>query len=217
MRIFLIILITVVCFSCKTTHYLSDPIKSIPTIGLQTNLKSNGILIASDSNLKTDTAFFESCLEGLRLNVEAKSDIKIIDEIYFLKCPNAAILTELKTKYNIDGLLLLTKLNVQKKCFDVPSGTFEYMDNRMPEPYLQITKTNILWTNMDIKITSHWEYYDFVTGKSYMFSVKNDRVLELGQYVTDMDSFIGENFKLLDPLFYLNGSITASNLIGLKK
>lgn len=185
MRTFLIILLSVIGFSCKTYHYLSVPIKSIPNIGLQTNLKSNGILIASDCNLKTDTAYFETCLKGLRLNVEAKSEIKIIDELFFLKCPNTVILRELKAKYTVDGLLLLTKLNIQKKFFDVPSGKFAYTDNFMPEPWLQITWISIPWTNVYVKITSQWEYHDFTTGKSYMFRVKNDKVLELGQYVTD--------------------------------
>jgi len=214
MRTYLIILLIIIGLSCKTNYYLGTPIKSIPNIGLQTNLKSNGILIASDANLETDTAYFEKCLQSLRLYVETKSEIKIIDEILFRKCPNIAILTELKAKYNVDGLLLLTSLNVQKNCFDVPSGKFEYMDNRMPEPYLRVTKESITWTNVSVKITSHWEYHDFTTGKSYMFSIKNDEVLELGQHVSYLDSFIENNFELLDPLFYQNGSITASNLIG---
>lgn len=215
MRIFLIMLLLVIGASCKTNHYLSAPIKNIPNIVLQNNLKSNGILIASGSSLKVDTASFENCLKGLRLNVETKSEIKIIDEVFFIKPPNTNIMNELKAKYNVDGLLLLTKLNVQKKGFDVPSGNYKYIDNRMPEPHFQRTKINILWTNVDVKITSHWEYHDFETGKSYLFSVKNDKILELGQYVSDIDYFIEDNFDLLDSLFYLNGSITASNIIGL--
>ncbi len=215
MRIFLIILLSIIVISCKTNYYLSDPIKKIPNIGLQTNLKSNGILIASNANPETDTAYFDKCLQSLKLYVETKSEIKIIDEIFFRKCPNIAILTELKTKYNVEGLLLLTNLGVQKKGFDVPSGKFEYMDNRMPDPYLRITKENIIWTNMYVEITSHWEYYDFRTELSYMFTIKNDEVLKLGQYVPDLDSFVEKNFELLNPLFYQNGSITASNLIGL--
>ena len=115
MKTFLIMLLLVNGTSCKTNHYLSAPIKSIPNIGLQNNLKSNNILIASDSNLKVDTASFENCLKGLRLNVEAKSEIKIIDEIFFIKPLNTNIMNELKAKYNVDGLLLLTNLNVQKK------------------------------------------------------------------------------------------------------
>lgn len=214
MRTFLIILLSIIGISCKTNYYLSDPIKSIPNIGLQTNLKSNGILIASDANLHTDTAYLEKCLQSLRMYIETKSEIKILDEILFRKSPNIAVLTELKTKYNVDGLLLLTDLNVSKSCLEVPSGKFVYLDNRMPEPYLQITKESVTWTNLDLGIISHWEYYDFTTGKSYRFSIKNDDVLELGEHVPDLDAFIEKNVELLYPVFYQNGTITAANLIG---
>jgi len=217
MRTFLVILLSFIGISCKTNYYLSNPIKSIPNIGLQANLKSNGILIASDANLHTDTAYFEKCLQSLRMYFETRSEIKIKDEILFRKSPNIAVLTELKTKYNVDGLLLLTDLNVYKSCFEVPSGKFVYTDNRMPEPYLQITKESVDWTNLDVGITSDWEYYDFITGKSYRFSIKNSDVLELGEHVPDLDAFIEENVQLLDPVFYRNGTITAANLIGLTK
>lgn len=213
----LIILLLIIGISCKTNYYLDAPIKSIPNIGLQTNLKSNGILIACDANLETDTAYFEKCLQSLRMYVETKSEIKIMDEILFRKSPNIAVLTELKTKYNVDGLLLLTDLNVYKSCLEVPSGKFVYSDNRMPEPYLQITKESVNWTNLDVGITSDWEYYDFTTGKSYRFSIKNDDVLELGEHVPDLDAFIEKNVELLDPVFYQNGTITAASLIGLTK
>lgn len=215
MRTFLILSLLVIGTSCKTNHYLSAPINSIPNIDLQTNLKSNGMLIASDSNLKADTASFKNCLKGLRLNFEAKSELKIIDEIFFLKCPNTNILTELKAKYNVVGILILTKLNRQKKCVDVPSGEFEYIDNRMPEPHMQIFKRPIMWTNIYVEIISHWEYHDFVTGKSYNFKIKSDKILETKQHLSDIDSFFEANLNLLDSLYYLNGSLTASNLIGL--
>ena len=214
MRTFLIILLSVIGFSCKTSQYLSDPIKNIPNIGLQTNLKSNGILVATDSNLKIDTFYFENCLKGLKLNLEQESKIKITDEIYFVKCPNTAILTELKAKYNVDGLLLLTKLSVEKESFDVASGKFQYMDNRMSEPYFQVSKISIPRTNLNLQIISQWEYHDFVAGMSYKFKVSNDKVFELEQQVKDIDSFIKENYELLDSLFYQNGSITAHNLVG---
>ena len=215
MRPFLIILLLVIGVSCKTNHYMSAPAKNIPNIGLQNDLKSNGILIASDYNLKADTASFENCLEGLRVNVEAMSEVNVIDEIFFLRKPNTSILSQLKTKYNVNGLLLLTKLKVQNQCVDIPNGQFEYMDNRMPEPHLQISKSPIMWTNISVEIISYWEYHDFATGKSYTFKIKSDKVLETKQYVSDIDLFFEANLKLLDSLYYLNGSLTASNLIGL--
>ncbi len=214
MRIFLIILLSVIGFSCKTNHYLSKPIKGIPNICLQTNLKSNGILVATDSNLKIDTLYIENCFKGLRLNLKKESGIRITDRIYFVKCLNAAVFKELKAKYNVGGLLLLKKLSVEKESFDVASGKFKYVDNRMPEPYFQVSKISIPRTNLSVQIISQWEYHDFDTDSSYKFEVSNDRVWKLEQQVTDIDSFIDANYELLDPLFYQNGSITAYNLVG---
>ncbi len=136
------------------------------------------------------------------MNIELKSEIKIIDEIFFLKCPNTTILNELKAKYNVDGLLLLTKLNVQEKSYDVASKELFLMPGYHDKEEHPSYYSTIRLTNLHVKITSHWEYHDFTTGKSYMFSIKNDKVLELGQYVADIDFFIEENSKLLDPLFY---------------
>ena len=214
-------MLSVICFSCTTIHYLSAPIIGIPNIGLQTNLKSNGILVASNFNLRTDTAYFEECLDGLRLIVEAKSEIEIADEIFFVKCPDTAILMELKAKYNVDGLLLLTKLRVQKKCFDVPiddqRSLFVVFNNEEISDEVRWPTYNDSkpLTSLNVKIISQWEYHDFTTGKSYMFGIQNNKVLELGQYVADIDSFMEENSRLLNHFFYLNGALVASNLIGL--
>lgn len=210
MRTFLIILIIFVGFGCQTNHYLSKPVKDIPPMGLQESLTSSGILIATDYHLKANTAYLEECLQGVILNMKAKSRIKIIDEISFLKRPNAAILDELKTTYHVDGLLVLTRLDVQRRWHDVPSGQLMFEDNHKPEPFFEIVNIiTIPWTNVYVKITSQWEYHDFTSGKSYLFSVKNDKLIELGEYVKDIDSYINENSKLFDTVLYQNGSMTA--------
>ena len=108
----------------------------------------------------------------------------------------------------------MTKLSVEKECVDVASGKFQYLDNRMPEPDCKVSKISILRTNLNVQIISQWEYHDFDTGRSYQFKVSNDKVFELEQQVKDLDSFIKENYELLDPLFFENGSITAHNLVG---
>jgi len=173
MKVFLILLALFMVFSCKTNHYLSEPINGCPNLGLQANLNLKGILVASNYNLTADTAYFEDCLEGLSLNVQAKSKLKLMDEIYFEKCPNTAILTELKEKYKVDGLLVLTKLRVQKKGYDVESKKLYYIQRFWEEPGYYGT---IAWTNLYIKIISQWEYHDFITGQSYQFSTANDKL-----------------------------------------
>ena len=217
MRAILFLFVSVIAFSCKTNHYLSDPIKGYPPIGLQNNSDSKRIILAGDYNLMADSNNFENCLEGLSLNVKLSTELKIIDQITFNKRPDTAVLMELKTDYKADGLLLLTKLRVQKECYDVPSNTFGYYDNYMPKPFLVIYKYNIPWTNMFVKIISQWEYHDFTTGKSYEFSVENDKEYELKEYVADLDSYLEVNNKLLDPVLYQNGKITANKLVGHKE
>ena len=217
MRAILFLFVSVIAFSCKTNHYLSDPIMGYPPIGLQNNSDSKRIVLAGDYNLMIDTNYFENCLEGLSLNVKLTPELIIIDQISFNKRPDTAVLMELKKDYKADGLLLLTKLRVQKECYDVPSNTFGYYDNYMPKPFLVIYKYNIPWTNMFVKIISQWEYHDFTTGKSYEFRVENDKVYEFGQYVADIDSYLEKNNQLFDPVLYQNGKITANNLVGHKE
>jgi len=218
MRAILFLFVSVIAFSCKTNHYLSNPIKGYPSIGLQNNSEPKRIVLAGDYNLMVDTNYFENCVEGLSLNVKLFPELKIVDQITFNKRPDTAVLMELKTDYKADGLLLLTKLRVQKECYDVPSNTFESIDNRMPEPFFKIIYIrNIPWTNLFVKIISQWEYHDFTSGKSYEFSVVNDKVYELGQYVKDIDSYLEENNQLFDPVLYQNGKITANNLVGHKE
>jgi len=171
------------------------------------------MLLASDANLQIDSAYFEKCLHSVGLSLETQSGIKIKDEIWFHKSPDVAVLTELKTKYQVDGLLLLIYLDVEKNCFDVPSGKFDYGDNRMPEPYLQVYKHSIDRTNVNVGVTSHWEYYDFTTGQSNRFKISSGDIIELEEQVHDLDAFIATEWEFLDPFFYQNGSATAAKLL----
>ena len=213
MRTINLLLLILIGISCQTNYYLSAPINRVPNIGLQPGLKSNGMLIASDANLQIDTAYFEKCLHSVGLYLETESGIKIKDEIWFHKSPDIAVLNELKTKYQVDGLLLLINLDVQKNSFDVPSGKFEY-SARGSEPYLKSTGRSINWTNVNVGVISHWEYYDFTTGKSYRFRNSTGYVLELEEQVPDLEAYIAMDVEFLDPFFYQNGSVTAAKLIG---
>ncbi|HET6555902.1 MAG TPA: hypothetical protein VFG54_01220 [Prolixibacteraceae bacterium] len=210
MKAFFILLVLFIVLSCKTNHYLSEPINGCPNLGLQANLNSNGILVASNYNLTVDTAHFEGCLEGLTLNVQAKSKIRFVDEIYFEKRPNTAILKELRENYMVDGLLLLTNLRIQKKGYDVESKKIYYIQEFMEWPGYYGT---IPWTNLYVKIISQWEYHDFTTGRSYQFSTANDKLFEFGEYVPDLDAYLETN-NVFAPLLYLNGELTANNLTG---
>lgn len=186
----------------------------IPTIGLQESLKSNGIIIATNYNLKADTFDIEECMLGLKLNINAKSQIKIVDDLCFIKRPNAERLNGLQQKFHIDGLLVLNKLKIQPKWYDIPSGQFVYIDNTKPGPFFEIIGVeSIPWTNVYVKITSEWEYHDFISGKWYLFSLKNDKLIELKEYVKDIDEYMYENYSLFDSLLYENGSLTAAHLL----
>lgn len=218
MKVFLFILVSFTVISCKTDYYLSTPIKSIPNIiNLHTNLKSKEILVANNSSLKLENDYFENCLQGLRLNIERKSKLRITDEIFFIDSSNRAISIELKEKHNVEGLLLLIKLKFKKESYDVPSSKYTIFDNRMPEPYYRTYKSYIPRTNLFVKVISYWEYHDLNSGKSYQFKIENEKLYELKLQVEDIDALLEENYKLLNTLFYQNGSITANNLVGLSK
>lgn len=218
MRAILFLFVSVIAFSCKTNHYLSDPLKGYPLIGLQNISDSKRILLAGDYNLPVDTNYLENCLEGLCLNVKLNPELKIVDQVTFNKRPDTAVLMELKKDYRADGLLLLTKLKVHKECYDIPSNTFSYINNYMPGPFFRIIDIiNNPWTNLSIKIISQWEYHDFTTGKSYEFRVENEKVYEFGKYVANIDIYLEENNKLFDPVLYQNGKIAANNLVGHKE
>lgn len=212
MRTFLILLLAIMGFSCKTNYYLSDPIKSIPNINQQAGLKSNGMLLASDAHLQVDTAYFEKCLNSVRLYLEKNAGIKIKEEICFHQSPDTSVLAELKTSYKAVGLLLLTDLYFSKNGFEVPSGKSEY-SGREHESYLVNTGRSINYTNVNVDVTSRWEYHDFTTGRSYQFKIATRDVLELGEHVQNLEAYIEKDPELLDPAFYQNGTFTAVKLM----
>lgn len=213
MRTLLILLFAFVAVSCQTNYYLSAPIKSIPALNRIAGLKTNGMLLASDAHLHLDTAYVQKCLHSAQLYLEKTSGIKIKNEICFHHAPDTTVLAELKAHYKVDGLLLLTSLDVQKSCYDVPSGKEEY-SARENKPYLVNTGRSINWTNIEVSVTSHWEYYDFTTGLSYRFRTTTGDVLELQEHVQDLDAYIAGDLEFLHPFFYQNGSTTAAKLTG---
>lgn len=212
MKPILFVIIFVLALSCQTNHYAGEVIKGCPILATLTNENSNGILIAKTNNRIIDPIFEENCLKGLKLNIELQTNLEIANNIVLNVDPSAAILSELKEKYQVNGILMLTKLKIQKKAYDVPSKKLYLI-----HPYRGMFKQpsyygTIPWTNLYAQITSKWRYFDLNSGKQYDFEIKNKKVFEFEKYVSNTDSLLVFNPDILDPLFYQNGKMMAEKL-----
>jgi hypothetical protein len=205
----------VLTLSCKTNYYAGEVIKGSPIPATLTSKNSNGILIAKTNNRTIDPIFEENCLKGLKLNIELHTNLKIADDIVLNAYPSATILNELKEKYKVNGLLMLNKLKIKKKAYDIQiqkPHLFPASHGAYAHPTYWGTVT-IPWTNLYAQITSKWKYFDLSSGKQYDFEVKNKKVFEFEEYVSNTDSLIGVNPDILNPLFYQNGKMVADKLI----
>jgi len=212
MKTILFLIIILLALSCQTNRYAGDAIKGSPILTALTNTNSNGILIAKTNNGTIDPIYEENCLKGLKLNIELHTKLEIADDIILNVYPNPTILKELKTKYQVNGLLLLTKLKIQKKAYDVQiqkSHLFPASHDKVNHPAYWGTVT-IPWTNLYAQVTSKWRYFDLNSGRQYDFEVKNKKVFEFEEYVSNTDSL---NPNILDPLFYQNGKMMVEKLI----
>lgn len=207
------LIIIVLALSCKTNHYAGEVIKGSLILATLTNKNSNGILISKKSNGTIDPIYEDNCLKGLKLNIELHSNLEIADNIVLNVYPDATILNELKDKYEVNGLLMLTKLKIQKKAYNIPSKKlYQIYPHRgmfKQPPYWG----TIPWTNLYAQITSKWKYFDLNSGKQYDFEVKNKKVFEFEEYISNTDSLLVHNADILDPLFYQNGKMMAEKLI----
>ena len=213
MKTILFLIIIILAFSCQTNHYAGKVIKGCPILATLTSKNSNGILIAKTNNRTIDPTFQENCMKGLRLNIELKTNIKIADNIVLNANPDAAILNELKEKYQVNGLLMLTKLKIQKKAYDVRSKKLYLIPERHDIVKHPAYYGTIPWTNLYAQITGKWRYFDLNSGKQYDFEVKNKKVFEFEKYVSNTDSLLDVNSDMLDPLFYQNGKMTVEKLL----
>lgn len=213
MKAILFLIIIILAFSCQTNHYAGNVIKGSPLYTTLIKKDTIRILIAEKNNQIIDPTFQESCIKGLRFNIELQTNIKIADNIVLNASPSTTILKELKTKYQVNGLLLLAKLKTQKQAYDVESKKLY----PIPESHGAYAHPaywgTISWTNLYVQITSKWIYFDLDSGRHYDFEVKNKKVVEFGKYVSDEESLLDGNIDMLDALFYQNGKMTAEKLL----
>jgi len=180
------------------------------------NSTSDRILVVVNAWTGMDQQLIESCMNGLEITFDLQSQSKIVDKITLENKPDTKVIKELQKKYSVTGLLFLSRLKMQKSAKDVPGNQIEYLDNRMPEPYLEIYERVLPWTNLFAEITSKWKYYDLNSGKQFDIKIKNNKAFELRKYVSDIDSLVSANPTLLEPLFYQNGKMAAEELLKIK-
>ena len=174
---------------------------------------SDRILVVVNAWTGMDQQSIESCMNGLEITLDLHSQSKIVDKIFVKDKLDTKLIRELQKKYPITGLLFLSKLKMKNKAYDVPGNEIEYTDNRMPEPYLEITERVLPWTNLYVEITSKWKYYDLNSENQFEFKLKNNKAFELRKYVSDIDSLVSANQTIFEPLFYQNGKMAAEELL----
>lgn len=213
MKRILFLIILVLTLSCRTNHYAGNEIKDSPVYTTLIKKDTIRILIAKTNNQIIDPTFQESCIKGLRFNIELQTNIKIADNIVLSANPSTTILNELKEKYHVKGLLMLTKLKIQKKTYDVQSKKL-YLFPASHGAYAHPAYWGTMpWTNLYAQITSKWIYFDLDSVRHYDFEVKNKKVVEFGKYVSDEESLLDGNIDMLDALFYQNGKMTAEKFL----
>ena len=215
MKTILFLIIAVLIFSCQTNHYAGEVIKGSSILTTLTSKNSNRILIAKINNRTTDPIYEENCLEGLKLNIELLTNLEIADNIVLNVYPDVTILNELKEKYQVNELLMLNKLKFKKKAYDIQTRKLHFFPashGAYAHPTYWGTVT-IPWTNLYAQITSKWKYFDLDSGKQYDFEVKNKKVFEFKEYISNTDSLVDVNPDILDPLFHQNGEMVAGKLM----
>lgn len=194
----LFILTSALLFSCTPIHYLSKPIYEYPGINLG-NENEKSIIVAKDcSILKTE---FNNCIDGFIPFANNYKSLQIAEIIDFDSKVDSLVLYQLRDEYNIDGLLLLTKINEEpltkimkeysQACLDCPSNySLDY----------------------ELIITTTWEYFDFKTGKTFKYSVENSRK---GKFFFSKHEDIGSLLSpIKDQLLIENGKICVTKLVG---
>lgn len=215
MKTVLFLIIFALALSCKTNRYAGEAIKGSPILTSLTNANSNGILIAKTNTGTIDPIFEENCLKGLKLYFELHTNLEIADDLVLNVYPDATILNELKDKYQVNGILVLNKLKIQKKAYDIQIEKphfFPESHGAYAHPAYWGTIA-IPWTNLYAQITSKWRYFDLNSRRQYDFEVKNKKVFEFEEYVSNTDSLLIHNPAILDPLFYQNGRMMAEKLM----
>jgi len=190
------ILIPFLIFSCTQVRYLNKPIDGNPCIGLDKR-----ILIAKDGNLDNRSFGSDICLDGLLSSLEQKS-INIADCIDFHQKIDYQILNELKSSYNADGLLLLK---------DLSDNTFEDINEARGPTCVGCATFSVDLYNDVISI---WEYFDFTTGNTFIFSVIIEREEKTSYQQKSIESYFNYKHKTKTKLLFENGRICSEKLVG---
>lgn len=213
MKSILFLTIIFVAFSCQTNHYKGKLIKENTIYSPRIKNVLGTILLGNTDKQTVDSTSLENCMKGLRFTLELQSNIKISDIIVLNAKATTSILNELKTKYRVDGLLLLYKLKIQKQAYDVESKKL-YLFPESHGAYAHPAYwSTVPWTNIEVIIISKWVYFDVVSGRHYNFEIKNKKVVEFGKYVQDGDGLLDGRIDLLDALFYQNGKMMAEKFL----
>jgi hypothetical protein len=179
---------------------------------------SHRILIVINANTGMDQQSVENCINGFEITLDLQSQSKITDKIFVEKNPDSKAIAELQKNHTGNGLLLLYKLKMKKKAYDVQiqkPHLFPASHDKVNHPAYWGTVT-IPWTNLYAQITSKWKFYDLNSGKQYDFEIKNKKIFELRRYVSNIDSLVDANQTMFDPLLYENGKIMAEKLLKAK-
>ncbi len=184
--------ITLIFFlSCTPIHYLRKPLNLNPCIGA-----SKRIIIAKDRMgcAKFNDKIINWCIDGLVSTLTNNSAIEIIEIIDFNEQVDSTSLMELKSKYNVDGVLLLAHLNV-------------YFSDKHIIKHPCVDCGSNHYRKYDFLINTHWEYFDFATGNTYRYHAENG--------TSGPSEGLSDVFNdLYQQLMFTNGLISSQKLTG---
>lgn len=199
MKIFILIF-GLFLFSCTQVRYLSKPIYQFPCIGMENDKR---ILIAKDNSIKTKKIESDKCFDGMISNIEGYKPLKIVEIIDFDKKVDSIILLQLKDKYDIAGLLLLTDI-------------YEQPFNKLKEEFSQAcvgcpTNYSLEYEN---HVTSIWEYFDFITGKTFGYTIENNKTGKWKYNLNNPEDINNIILQIKEQMLFENGQICINKLIG---
>jgi hypothetical protein len=199
MKLILYIILTFIIFSCAPIRYISIPIKHTPSLGL---LNKNRILIAQDSKFKIEHYYSDKCIEGLISDLKTNSLLNVIETIYFNQKVDSVVLLDLKMKYNLDGLLLLT--DIDESVYNGIIEGFSAACVGCPKNY---------YYDFTITLNSKWEYFDFITGKTYGYSVENYEEYKWHYDLRKIEDYHNLELGIKEQMNFKNGQLSSKKLI----
>ena len=194
-------IIILIFSSCSQINHLNKTIYNYPDFG--SNDQIQRIIIGKDFNISDKNIETDICINSFILSFNELSKIKIVDTLYFNKDIDSSILDELKQKYNVDGILVLTDL-YDSKSINRREGIASLCgDCPPPVPYY----------TYEIAIKTNWKYFDFKSSKKYSFNIENstnEQRLKNNEYSLDENT----EFLIKEQLLFENGKICSNKLLG---